>query len=182
MRFLSISLCATALASSVTAFDVCWALGDPAVSIPLEIKGSDEVYYPVVRIDLEQSDKVCDPSGVRIFGQSLDVKDGRGKGLLHVSENYLITANWEFSCATPKDSSTEHKLVLTIESIYKDVSEEEVSDVNIVARFRQTHPVVFTSVESEALAAMPIYSRGTLHYGPRGPEPDTELGGISFDL
>ncbi|KAM0551250.1 hypothetical protein ACHAPJ_008595 [Fusarium lateritium] len=186
MRFLSISICAAALARSVAAFDICLALGcltppdSPAVEIPLGIKGTDEVY--IVRIDLKQSDKVCDPSNVTIYGQSLGIKDGHGRGMLHLAHGYWITANWEFSCATPRDSSTEHKLALSIESINRNGPEEKISDAKIVARFRQTHPVVFTSVESEALAANPRYSRGTLHYGPSGSGPHAEMWGLSSDL
>ncbi|KAH6869277.1 hypothetical protein B0T10DRAFT_501702 [Thelonectria olida] len=187
MRSLSISLCAAALASSVSAFDICWALGchppsdSPAVSIPLEIEGKDGVYYPTVRIELDESDMVCDPSGVQILGQPLPIDDnGRGSGHLRVLGNYGITAKWEFSCASPKDSSTEHKLVLVIDSINRvGDPKESVPDVKIETRFRQTYPVVFTSVESKALTNNPEYSRGTLHYGPGD---DWALVGFSYDL
>ncbi|KAM5380894.1 hypothetical protein ACJZ2D_003418 [Fusarium nematophilum] len=111
---------------------------------------------------------VCDPSGVQMLGQPLLIDDnGRGSGRLRVLGNCWITAKWEFSCALPKDSSTEHKLVFVISSINREgVPKESVPDVKIETRFRQTYPVVFTSVESKALKSNPEYSRGTLHYGP----------------
>ncbi|KAI5459486.1 hypothetical protein BGZ63DRAFT_513384 [Mariannaea sp. PMI_226] len=173
MRPLNISLCAAALASSASAFNICAALGcippsdSPAVSFPLEIKTKGgEIYHPILRIDLEESNLVCDPSGVRVVGQPLPIDDkGRGMGHLRLIDNYWVNAKWEFSCASPKDSSTEHKLVLVFNSIGKEgFSEETIPEARIETRFRQTEPVVFTSAKSNALAYGPNYSHGTLHY------------------
>ena len=106
---------------------------------------------------------MCDPSKVKIVGQPLYTdQDGRGNGRMGILDGHRIYARWQFSCESPKDSSTEHKLVFIIHNIQA----ENVTDVMVEARFRQTYPVVFTSIKSKALRGSPTYSRGTLHYGP----------------
>ncbi|KAH7110453.1 hypothetical protein EDB81DRAFT_831747 [Dactylonectria macrodidyma] len=176
MRSFVISLCATVLASSVSAFDICRALrciepsDSPAVLVTLQVPAENRLYEPTIRVDLDESDEVCDPSRVQMFGQSLPIdEDGRGSGTLFAMPNLSITANWEFSCATPKNASTEHRLHFAISSI----DGEEVPETGFVTRFRQIWPIVFTSVESSALAKDPEYSRGTLHYGPEGRRQTT---------
>ncbi|KAH7124401.1 hypothetical protein EDB81DRAFT_812871 [Dactylonectria macrodidyma] len=176
MRSLDISLCATVLASSVSAFDMCTVLGciepsdSPAVLVTLQVPTENRLYQPAIRIDLDESNNVCDPSRVQMFGQSLPIdENGRGSGTLFAMPDLSITANWEFSCATPKDASTEHRLHFAVNSI----DGEEVPETGFVTRFRQTWPIVFTSVESSALAKDPEYSRGTLHYGPEGRRQTT---------
>ncbi|KAM5357652.1 hypothetical protein ACJZ2D_016054 [Fusarium nematophilum] len=181
MRTLVTSLCAAMLASSVSAFDICRVLGcippsdSPAVLITLGISAKDHFYKPTIRIDLQESDLVCDPSRVEMFGQPLPIdEDGRGSGTLFALPDISLTANWEFSCATPKDASTEHKLRFTIEAI----NGENVPETAVETRFRQTLPIIFTSVESSALAQDPEYSQGTLHYGPENrsePPGESEL-------
>ncbi|KAF4969725.1 hypothetical protein FZEAL_10180 [Fusarium zealandicum] len=175
MRPFAISIGAAMLTSSASALDLCRVLhcieasDAPAVSITLDVKAEKRVFMPTVRIDLGLSDQVCDPSLVTSIGLPLPIdKDGRGSGELRAFPDHTIKATWEFSCATPKNASTEHKLRFTIDSI----DSIKVSEVSFETRFRQTWPVVFTSVESSSLARNPEFSRGTIHYGPEPARRD----------
>lgn len=103
-----------------------------------------------------------------MFGQPLPVDvDGRGRGPLHVDADTSITARWEFSCAIPEDASTEHKLHFTVDSI----NGLKVQETDFVARFRQTMPIIFTTVQSSHFANEPSFSQGTLHYVSKGSTP-----------
>ncbi|RSL81079.1 hypothetical protein CEP51_006099 [Fusarium floridanum] len=172
MRYLTLPFVAAMFTSPIAAFDICKALHcyeesePPMVWVTLKaVDLKDRNYQPVIRIDLTESDRVCDPSNVEIFMQSLAIdKDGRGEGSIMLDPETWAKFSWEFSCSTPKDSSKEHKLNLTIHAI----NDEEIEKMTVVTRFRQMWPIIFTSVESDSMAEMPEFSRGTLHYVPEG--------------
>ncbi|KAM0421238.1 hypothetical protein ACHAPT_010960 [Fusarium lateritium] len=174
MRYLTLPFVAALLASPIAAFDICSVLkcygstDSPSVSVTLNVPIKSPFSQPTVRVDLYQSLKVCDPSSVQVFTQPLAIdENGRGNGSIMLTPEVWVKASWEFTCITPKDASKEHKLRFTIHAI----NDEEVPDTEFVTRFRQTWPVIFTSVESESLAAQPEFSRGTLHYLPEeGPD------------
>ncbi|EEU43452.1 uncharacterized protein NECHADRAFT_101110 [Fusarium vanettenii 77-13-4] len=172
MRYLALPFIAAMLTSPIAAFDICRALHcyedseAPAVWVTLKaVDLKDRNYQPRIRVDLTESDQVCDPSKVEIFMQPLAIdKDGRGEGSIMLDPETWAKSSWEFSCSTPKDSSKEHKLSFTIHAI----NGEEIEKMTLVTRFRQMWPIVFTSVESDSMAERPEFSRGTLHYVPEG--------------
>lgn len=105
---------------------------------------------------------------MEVFGQPLPIDaDGRGSGPLRVTADTSITAHWEFSCVTPEDASTEHKLHFTVDSI----NDLKVEETDFVARFRQTMPIIFTTVQSSHFANEPSFSQGTLHYASESSTP-----------
>ncbi|KAF4469964.1 hypothetical protein FALBO_3140 [Fusarium albosuccineum] len=182
MHALPLALGAAMLASSASAFDLCRALhciepsDAPAVTINIEAMPEEPgrmVHNPILRIDLQESDQVCDPSRVRMLDQRLPIdENGRGSGTVYGLHGDRISAKWEFSCITPKDASTEHKFRFTIDS----VEDAKIEEVSFETRFRQTWPIVFTSLKSSSFTEEPEYSRGTLYYRPDRPSEDSSAG------
>ncbi|KAJ4168843.1 hypothetical protein NW754_010775 [Fusarium falciforme] len=172
MRYLALPFVVVMLTSPIAAFDICKALHcyeepePPAVWVTLKaVDLKDRNYQPTIRVDLTESDQICDPSKVEVFMQSLAIdKDGRGEGSIMLDPETWAKSSWEFSCSTPKDSSKEHKLSFTIHAI----NGEEIEKMTFVTRFRQMWPIIFTSVESDSMAETPEFSRGTLYYVPEG--------------
>lgn len=108
--------------------------------------------YPpsqTLRLDVEESDSICDADRVAINDQSISPHvSGRGEGPLQLDNEVAISAEWAFTCLTSDDDQASNPSLVLEMTVTGQDGQPLVNEVYFVAHFQQSTSVELVSVSS----------------------------------
>jgi hypothetical protein len=102
-----------------------------------------------LRLDVEESDSICDTDRVAINDQSISPQaSGCGEGALQLDNEVVISAEWAFTCLTGDDDQASNPSLVLDMTVTGQDGRPLVNEVYLVAHFQQSTSVELVSVSS----------------------------------